>query len=167
MKYVCAWCGTFAHDHRVDIYDNGTTLTCNECKEVTIVDLDRPGNRTARYEALEDARAAGFAEGIEAVAKIVRKHKLRHKRGGDKERKANSRPTSFRLQQFAVRAVEDEIRVLLSKKEATDDEAHADPIIEMGRKGREIKVHIDRVGRSKSIPTIEEPTDDESDADDA
>lgn len=104
IKYICSWCGTFAADHRVDIYDNGTTLTCNKCKEVTVVDLDRPENRTTRYEAIKDARAAGFAEGLEAAAVTAKKYECRKQK------------VCCKLQLWSVGQ---EIRALMPKKEVT------------------------------------------------
>jgi len=47
LSYLCAACGRPAHA-AIDSIDSGTTLTC-ECGGKTVVDLDTPERRTARY----------------------------------------------------------------------------------------------------------------------
>ena len=50
-KYVCAQCGSFSLiDQDADILDNGTTLTCEHCKEPTVVDLGTPEYRKKLFE---------------------------------------------------------------------------------------------------------------------
>ena len=47
LAYLCAACGAPAYA-AIDSIDSGTTLTC-ECGGKTVVDLDTPERRTARY----------------------------------------------------------------------------------------------------------------------
>ena len=47
LAYLCAECGRPAYA-AIDSIDSGTTLTC-ECGGKTVVDLDTPERRTARY----------------------------------------------------------------------------------------------------------------------
>jgi DNA-directed RNA polymerase subunit RPC12/RpoP len=48
MNFICAHCGAWVLIE-ADFLDSGTTLTCNECGKVTIVDLFRPEERAKLY----------------------------------------------------------------------------------------------------------------------
>ena len=48
FAYFCAACGVQAYA-AIDSIDSGTTLTCEACGGKTVVDLDTPERRTARY----------------------------------------------------------------------------------------------------------------------
>lgn len=57
--YICAHCGTITLSME-DIstpLDAGMTLTCAECNQHTVIDLDTPEARAARYQAAEAAQA--------------------------------------------------------------------------------------------------------------
>jgi len=59
LAYICASCGApVALPGDVDTLDNGTALVCSECDRETVVDLDTPGQRAARYEAVARAYRA-------------------------------------------------------------------------------------------------------------
>lgn len=61
LRYVCAWCGenADASDLADAPIDAGTTLRCNVCTQLTVVDLFQPDERAALYgQKGEGARAA-------------------------------------------------------------------------------------------------------------
>ena len=54
VHYACAACGGIVPlPPDVEVLDSGTGLTCPTCGGTTVVDLDTPGKRTARYRAAE------------------------------------------------------------------------------------------------------------------
>ena len=58
-SYICAACSEIVPlpdlSEAADLLDSGTTLHCPSCGGETVVDLDAPETRAARYAASEDA----------------------------------------------------------------------------------------------------------------
>lgn len=53
MKYICAYCGILSKV-KMDILEAGSKLVCEECEEITILDLFKPQERADLYRhALE------------------------------------------------------------------------------------------------------------------
>lgn len=61
VAYICAACGGFAYVV-IDSLDSGTTLTCDTCGGLTVVDLDTPEQRAERYARAALASAPGECE---------------------------------------------------------------------------------------------------------
>lgn len=51
ITYICAHCGQFAEVSfwEVEVFDSGTTLTCDKCGQDTVFDLETPEARAERY----------------------------------------------------------------------------------------------------------------------
>jgi len=51
IAYICAHCGCIERTS-IEILDSGTTLTCEQCGEATIVDLSKPKNRVGQFGSM-------------------------------------------------------------------------------------------------------------------